>query len=52
MIAERLRDAISHCYTSKGRHESVAELMAYFMKKSILDGLCQDNYTNHILRKK
>lgn len=38
LIAERLKDATRHCYTSKGRHESVAEhswmmtLMAYFMK--------------------
>ena len=37
-IAERLKDATSHCYTKNGRHESVAEhswmmtLMAYFMK--------------------
>ncbi len=37
-IAERLKDTTRHCYTSKGRHESVAEhswmmaLMAFFMK--------------------
>lgn len=37
-IAERLKDATRHCYTSGGRHESVAEhswraaLMAMFMK--------------------
>lgn len=37
-IAERLKDTTRHCYTSKGRRESVAEhchraaLMAYFMK--------------------
>ncbi|MBS6396870.1 MAG: HD domain-containing protein [Clostridiales bacterium] len=37
-IAERLKDATRHCYTSGGRHESVAEhswrasLMAYFLK--------------------
>lgn len=36
-IAERLKDATRHCYTSKGRHESVAEhswritLMAYWV---------------------
>ena len=36
-IAERLKDAVRHCYTSGGRHESVAEhswritLMAYFV---------------------
>lgn len=36
-LAERLKDATRHCYTSKGRHESVAEhcwrmgLMAYFL---------------------
>jgi putative hydrolase of HD superfamily len=38
MIAERLKDTTRHCYTSKGRHESVAEhswmmtLMAFFMR--------------------
>lgn len=37
-ITERLKDATRHCYTSKGRHESVAEhswrvaLMAYLLK--------------------
>ena len=37
-IAERLKDTTRHCYTSKGRHESVAEhswmvtLMAFLMK--------------------
>jgi putative hydrolase of HD superfamily len=37
-VAERLKDATRHCYTSGGRHESVAEhswritLMAYFVK--------------------
>ena len=37
-VAERLKDTTRHCYTSKGRHESVAEhswmmtLMAFFMK--------------------
>lgn len=37
-VAERLKDATRHCYTSKGRHESVAEhswrmaLMAYWMR--------------------
>lgn len=37
-VAERLKDTTRHCYTSKGRHESVAEhswrasLMAYFLK--------------------
>ena len=37
-IAERLKDTTRHCYTSNGRHESVAEhswqmtLMAFFMK--------------------
>ena len=36
-VAERLKDATRHCYTSGGRHESVAEhswrlaLMAYWM---------------------
>ncbi len=38
VIAERLKDITRHCYTSKGRHESVAEhswmmtLMAFFMR--------------------
>lgn len=38
IIAERLKDTTRHCYTSKGRHESVAEhswmmtLMAFFMR--------------------
>ena len=38
IIAERLKDTTRHCYTSKGRHESVAEhswmmtLMAFFIK--------------------
>jgi len=37
-LAERLKDATRHCYTSGGRHESVAEhcwraaLMAFFMR--------------------
>ncbi len=37
-VAERLKDATRHCYTSGGRHESVAEhswrmtLMAYFVR--------------------
>ena len=37
-VAERLKDATRHCYTSKGRHESVAEhcwmtaLMAFLLK--------------------
>lgn len=38
VVAERLKDTTRHCYTSKGRRESVAEhswmmtLMAFFMK--------------------
>ena len=38
LIAERLKDTTRHCYTAKGRHESVAEhswmmtLMAFFLK--------------------
>ena len=42
-IAERLKDATRHCYTSKGRHESVAEhsfraaLMAYFLRDEFPD---------------
>ena len=38
IIAERLKDTTRHCYTTKGRHESVAEhswmmtVMAFFMK--------------------
>ena len=37
-VAEKLKDATRHCYTSGGRHESVAEhswrlaLMAYFLR--------------------
>lgn len=37
-VAEKLKDTTRHCYTSRGRHESVAEhswmmtLMAFFMK--------------------
>ena len=37
-VAERLKNATRHSYTSQGRHESVAEhswrlaLMAYWMK--------------------
>lgn len=39
-VAERLKDETRHCYTSGGRHESVAEhswrisLMAYWLKDS------------------
>lgn len=42
-VAERLKDTTRHCYTKKGRHESVAEhswmmtLMAYFMKDEFPD---------------
>lgn len=42
-IAERLKDTNRHCYTSKGRHESVAEhswmmcLMAFLMKDEFED---------------
>ena len=42
-IAERLKDATRHCYTSKGRHESVAEhswmmtLMAFFLREEFPD---------------
>lgn len=42
-IAERLKDTTRHCYTSKGRHESVAEhswmmtVMAFFMKNEFPD---------------
>ena len=41
--AERLKDTTRHCYTSKNRHESVAEhswrcaLMAYFLKDQFPD---------------
>lgn len=37
-VAEKLKDTTRHCYTTRGRHESVAEhswmmtLMAFFMK--------------------
>jgi len=42
-VAERLKDTTRHCYTKKGRHESVAEhswmmtLMAFFMKDEFPD---------------
>lgn len=42
-VAERLKDATRHCYTSQGRHESVAEhswmmtLMAFFMRDEFPD---------------
>ena len=42
-VAERLKDTTRHCYTSGGRHESVAEhswraaLMAYWMKDAFPD---------------
>lgn len=42
-VAERLKDVTRHCYTSKGRHESVAEhcwmtcLMAFLMKEEFPD---------------
>ncbi len=38
IVAERLKDTTRHCYTSKGRHESVAEhswqmcLIAFFLR--------------------
>ncbi len=42
-VAERLKDTTRHCYTAKGRHESVAEhswmmtLMAFFMADEFSD---------------
>ena len=42
-VAERLKDTTRHCYTSKGRHESVGEhswmmtLMAFFMRVEFPD---------------
>ncbi|MBQ2989714.1 MAG: HD domain-containing protein [Clostridia bacterium] len=42
-VAERLKDATRHCYTSGGRHESVAEhswrmtLMAFFIRDEFPD---------------
>lgn len=42
-LAERLKDATRHCYTAKGRHESVAEhswmmtLMAFFVRDEFPD---------------
>ena len=42
-VAERLKDATRHCYTSNGRHESVAEhcwmmtLMAFFLREEFPD---------------
>ena len=41
--AERLKDTTRHCYTSGGRHESVAEhswmaaLMAFFLRDEFLE---------------
>ena len=43
LVGERLKDATRHCYTSKGRHESVAEhswmmtLMAFFIRDEFPD---------------
>ena len=43
LVAERLKDTTRHCYTAKGRHESVAEhswmmtLMAFFMRDEFKD---------------
>ena len=43
ILAEKLKDTMRHCYTTKGRRESVAEhcwmasLMAYFMKDEFPD---------------
>lgn len=43
MVVERLKDTTRHCYTAKGRHESVAEhswmmtLMAFFMRDEFPD---------------
>ena len=42
-VAERLKDTTRHCYTAKGRHESVAEhswmmtLMVFFMRDEFPD---------------
>ena len=42
-VAERLKDTTRHCYTSRGRHESVAEhswmmtLMAFFLRDEFPD---------------
>ena len=42
-VAERLKDTTRHCYTAKGRHESVAEhswmmtLMTFFMRDEFPD---------------
>ena len=52
-VAERLKDTTRHCYTSKGRHESVAEhswmmtLMAFFMKNEFHLKLSVILYLNH-----
>ena len=46
-VAERLKDTTRHCYTSKGRHESVAEhswmmtLMAFFMRDEFPNADCR-----------
>ncbi len=42
-VAERLKDTTRHCYTSRGRHESVAEhswmmtLMSFFLRSEFPD---------------
>lgn len=48
-LAERLKNTTRHCYTSEGRHESVAEhswraaLMAYFLKDEFPEADIQHN---------
>ena len=45
--AEKLKDTTRHCYTSGGRHESVAEhswriaLMAFFLRDEFPEAYCQ-----------
>ena len=51
-VAERLKDAVRHCYTSGGRRESVAEhswritLMAYFVSDEFPDADLLKNFKN------
>lgn len=51
-VAERLKDTTRHCYTSKERHESVAEhtwmmsLMTFFLRDEFpeVDFLLAENF--------
>lgn len=51
-VAERLKDAVRHCYHIRRRRESVAEhswritLMAYFVSDEFPDAGSSENYEN------